>query len=88
MLALLLSSVASAATVAPVKSVDGYQADSTTVYFAVSSQEHEGDEPDELLTDTHVVVRRQVSTRIGLPQGKAVAFYYQDYQARAPPQLL
>lgn len=87
-LVLLFSAVASSAAVPATQAVDGYQATSGTVYFAGHSQEHEGDEPDGILTNPDLITWRQPARRIGSPQGKAIAFYYGDYLARAPPQFL
>lgn len=87
-LILLFSAVASSAAAPATQAIDGYQVTSTTVYFAVHSQEHEGDEPDGILTNPDLITWLQPASRIGLPQGKAIAFYYGDYLARAPPELL
>ncbi|MGX5913785.1 hypothetical protein ACR0ST_03540 [Aliidiomarina sp. Khilg15.8] len=87
-LILLFSAVATSATAVSTQAMDGYQASDHTIYFAVSSPEYEGDEPDGLCSSPNLVTWLQPASRIGFPQAYATAFYYGDYQPRAPPQLL
>ncbi|RUO25976.1 hypothetical protein CWE09_04410 [Aliidiomarina minuta] len=85
-LLMLFSAVASPVT--GVSVADGYQSTTDISHALVSAQEHEGDQPDAVLSTQADGRRILRDFCIGEPQHKAVLNAYSDYHCRAPPQLL